>query len=287
MSAIGRVFIVLNLVLAGAFVGFAGTFLQKHTDYKAQFEASQDELAGANDMHTKQLAAKDDALRQADRELRAHKAQLDAAENSNKGLEEENQRLNGQLAELATDVKNLSSQTTTMAQAITQAREDSKQAYEMAMAAVREKDEALTAKEEAQTAASESQRRISDLEDSVAERNATIAMLEQQNDQKEVLLAMVKRKVPGVLATLQPDLRGTVTNVGPAGELVTVQITDNPGAVAVEAGYSMAIYRDGYKGEAVIQGVTEDGQFAFCRMTKQVTGSMIQVGDNAATNLGQ
>src|SRR5215510_10044361 len=38
MSPIGRVFVVLNLILAGTFVGFSGTFLQRQHHWKTAFE---------------------------------------------------------------------------------------------------------------------------------------------------------------------------------------------------------------------------------------------------------
>ena len=107
--------LVLNLILAGAFVGFAGTFLQRHTDWKAQSDGFETQLAAAEQKATADLQAKDDELRKLDRELRAHKQQLDGADTDNKSLRDENQRLMAQLTELSGDVKNLSSQTTTMA----------------------------------------------------------------------------------------------------------------------------------------------------------------------------
>ena len=41
MSPIGRVFIVLNLILAGTFVGFSGTHLQKQFNWKKQAEKAK------------------------------------------------------------------------------------------------------------------------------------------------------------------------------------------------------------------------------------------------------
>ena len=283
MSPIGRVFIVLNLILAGAFVGFAGTFLQRHTDWKATSDGFETELAAAEQKATADLQAKDDELRKLDRELRAHKQQLDGADTDNKSLRDENQRLMAQLTELSGDVKNLSSQTTTMASEIQQSREQSRQAYTMAMEASQARDQANDAKEAAETTLADANRKIGDLESAIANANGRIAELTQSNEEKDVLLAMVQRNAPGVLASMQPDLSGVVHNVGPAGELVTVRINNNPGSVEVKPGYSLAIYKDGYKGEALIQSV--EGEFAFCKMTRKVAGASISIGDGASTNL--
>src|SRR5262245_43630395 len=45
MSPIGRVFIVLNLALAGGFLVVSGTHLQKQDNYKKQLEAAKKDAA--------------------------------------------------------------------------------------------------------------------------------------------------------------------------------------------------------------------------------------------------
>ncbi len=285
MSPLGRVFIVLNLVLAAAFVGFAGTFLQRHTDYKDRYDQKAGEFDRAKEVADAERKALNEQFSAADRELRQHKAQLDTTANENKGLREENQQLEQRLTDLTTDVKNLSSQTTTMAEEIRQATVQGKQAYELAMQASQAKDEALGQKEAAEAALAEANRKVSALEGSLAEQNGRIAGFERDTAEKDVLLAMVNRRFPGLLAVMQPDIKGVVQTVqGGEGELLTIRVTDNAGQVEVKPGYTFAIYKDAYKGEAVIQDV--QGEFAFCRVTTKVDGATVQVGDAAATNVG-
>lgn len=286
MSALGRVFIVLNLVLAAAFVGFAGTFLQRHTDYKQRFTDKETELAALKLAAEGEKKELDDQLNAKDRELRAHKSQLDAAENENKTLREKSQQLEAQLADLAADVKNIGSQTTAMAQEIQQSGAQSKQAYEMAMTASHAKDEALSQKEAAEASSGNAQRKIAELEAAVAEQNGRIAALQQENSEKDVLLTTWRTKLPGITANMmQPDIRGVVQTVQGQGDLLTVRVTDNPGSAEVKPGYTFAIYKaNTYKGEAVIQDV--QGEFVFCRMTKKMDGATVQVGDAATTNVG-
>ena len=52
MSPIGRVFIVLNLLLAGTFVGFSGTYLQKQHNYKDKAEKVEKQLAAETEDRT-------------------------------------------------------------------------------------------------------------------------------------------------------------------------------------------------------------------------------------------
>jgi len=286
MSAIGRVFIVLNLVLAAAFVGVAGTFLQRHADYKAKFVAAADELAEAKTNHLAQISAKDEELRKAQRELQNRQNSLSNAKAENARLAQDNTALQQQLTAIAGDVANINSSATTMAQNIEQSAAQSKQAYEMAMQAVADKDQALSAREAADTALSEANVQIASLEERLVQSNSRIAALEQENSEKDVLLATAVRRAPGILELAMPDLRGIVHTVGPAGSsILTVRVTDNPAEAAVKPGYSMAIFKgETYKGEAVVQDV--NGEFAFCKLTRRVDGTNVAIGDSVATNTG-
>ncbi len=286
MSAIGRVFIVLNLVLAAAFVGFAGTFLQRHTDYKAKFDAATTSAAEAATAAAAQFDAKVAELRDVDRELRAQKSLFDRADGDNKALRAENAQLTAQLADLAGDVKNISSQTTTMAQEIERSREQSKQAYDLAVGADREKASALDERESALTQLAEVERQMEQLRDTLAQTNARLAEAQQAKQEADVMVAMFKSAYPGIVEAVTPDFGGVVHQVDNANTLLTVRVTDNPGSLEVKPGYSFAIFdEDLYKGEAIVQAT--EGEFAFCRMSKRREGASISIGDRARTNLTQ
>ena len=59
MSPIGKAFLVINLVLAGIFVGFAGTYLQKAADWKQQHE----DLKESTDVAATEASQRYEALR--------------------------------------------------------------------------------------------------------------------------------------------------------------------------------------------------------------------------------
>ncbi|MEM7205972.1 MAG: hypothetical protein AAF628_37300 [Planctomycetota bacterium] len=284
MSPIGRVFIVINLVLAATFVGFAGTYLQRQANFKSLYEQSQAELQTATESSQREVAAAQDQMRQGDRELRAHKQQLDAATTENSSLTEKNQQLESQLADLASDIKSLTSQTGTMDQAIQQSVATAKQAYDDALEAIQAREAALNEKQVAEEALSVAQASVSDLETQLADANGRISALEQENAENALAMSVIAKRAPGVLAQVQPEIRGVVEAVQPGGQLLTVRITDAPEALDIKSGYRFAIFKDEYKGEAVIQDV--EGSFAFCRMTTTRPGQFPQVGDDAATNVG-
>ena len=211
-----------------------GTFLQRHTDWKAQHAEVTAAATTAATAAAGKAKEADDSLRNKDRELRAHKSQLDTTQNDNKGLRDENQRLLAQLTELSGDVKNLSSKTTAMAQEITQSTEQSRQAYSTAMEASHAKDQAVTDKQTAEASLPGANRKIAQLESRIADQNGRIDGLAQSVSEKETMIAMIIRRAPGIVDLAQPRHPWRRAPRGPAGDLVTVRISDNPGAVEVK-----------------------------------------------------
>src|SRR5262245_17777968 len=139
MSPIGRVFVVLNLVLAGAFVGFAGTYLKHHTNWKEQHGAVSkqfEEKKKADESTINTLTAE---LGTAKRELQKIDAlsKRDAAELADKKAE--NERLSQQVASLDADIKAIKGDYATVAVKVETASEDAKKTLALAMAADEEK----------------------------------------------------------------------------------------------------------------------------------------------------
>jgi multidrug efflux pump subunit AcrA (membrane-fusion protein) len=285
MSTIGRVFIVINLVLAGAFVFIAGTFLQQHTDWKQRHDDKVAEAAVEKRTLEDQLAVARDRQQVADRELRSI---TDLLEKNERGLAEtkqENDYFKTTLTEQGAKLSALTSHSTTMADAIARATADSKQALDLAMQATQEKQQALNEKEAAESSLSDARREIGDLESKIADQNDQIASLAQNSKEKDLLLEAIKIKIPGVLTSgfAQPSLRGVVDQASASSKICTVRITHNPAEAEIKPGYTLAIYRDGtYKAEALITEV--QGDMVFCTVTKMVDGASVSAGDAAATN---
>jgi len=283
MSSVGRIFVVLNLLLAGAFVGFAGTYLQKATDWKQ----AHDEL----DERTKQeLAARDDQLRalaeergKLDRQLAQATTNLANERSQNEGLRAEKLRLEERLAKLEADQAELTAHTATISAAIDRATQDASEARAAQIAAQKERDDALRAQVVAEGDLKDAQNQIAALESSIQENQTQLAALDAQNREKEMLLSIVNQKAPGLLQGAQPDLEGNVTHVGLDGELLTVAV--NASEYEPKPGYQFAIFdptTNDYKGEALITSV--DGNNAFCRVIQRREGSTaIKVGDRADT----
>ena len=127
MSPIGRVFIVLNLILAGTFVGFSGTHLQKQFHWKKQAEKVQGELDSAR----KEMSSEIERLRSdlstmttakstGETLLSQTRNELDNAKDEVKRLETSNASMDADLKKLASEIGGIKSNADA---AFTQARD--------------------------------------------------------------------------------------------------------------------------------------------------------------------
>jgi hypothetical protein len=281
MSPIGKVFIVLNLIVSAVFVGFAGTYLQRATDWKAKHKEVADQLDAEKKRAQGELAALQSELQNKERELGKHVMLYQGADTEKKKLEDENKRLNSQIASLSADISKLQSASTTTAASIERATEDAKQAREMSIKSMKEKEEAATAKEAALKQLDDANKKIEGLQKEAASQVARIAELNQTTAEQEMILAVYKDRYGGP-AIAQPNLSGRVEVVS-STDLVTIAV-EKPADLELKAGWQFAIYGDKYKAEAVIQSARDN--MAFCKIHKRVENATIQVGDRAATNLG-
>lgn len=281
MSPIGRIFIVLNLALAGGFVYFSGVYLQRATDWKQKHDTLQADMQKQVDQLTGQLTAEQAQKRDSDRKLNASEQAKNALETQNQELRAENERYAKQLSTIQAEIQTQAANYSTISSSIDTSTQEYQRATQQALAALQERDEAVRAKEVAQADLRDSQDRVAALETSLAEQQVAIADLEQTIREKDVLLDIVRTRVPGVLELAQPKLLGTVQRVDADGKLVTILITSDDADAGAKPGYSFALYAGStYKGEAVVTDV--DGNFAFCRVTR-TTGRPIMAGDQATT----
>lgn len=283
MSPIGRVFIVLNLGLAFAFVAFAGTHLQHATDWKTRFETLEESAKNEKKQLQDQLEAAQQRLASLD--LRVNS--LDSAEKSKTAqLDEaraENQKLADQLNSIEGSFKTMDSSVATVADQIKAAVDRADQAYKLAMEASAREHEAKDKQVEAEDQLRQTQSRLAELEGQLGDRNMQIAKLQEEAGELSLAIEAFKRRFPGAFVAAVPNIDGHVTTVGPNGRLVTVEVTAKDGDP--KPGHSLAIYSGStYKGEMVVD--TVEGNFILGRMTAVKDGAVINAGDKASSNLG-
>jgi hypothetical protein len=281
MSPIGRVFIVLNLALAGGFVAFAGTYLQKQHNWKTQY--------------TKEKEAHEATTKKAATDVAKLEGELLTMTGSKNGLERERDSLTldrnakvdeiklleGRVSSFEGELKKMTSIAEANKVAMEAALSESQKAMQMAIADQKTKDDAVRAKDAAEAENRGLKGQIAALTEDGSNKDVKIAALTKDNSEKQLLIDVAIAK--GFHASMAvPQLAGTVSIV--SGRLCTVAITDNPTNAEVKPGYTLAIYdASGYKGEARIDSVDAGRNAAFC--TLQIHRGEVKVGDKASTHL--
>ncbi|MBK8978248.1 MAG: hypothetical protein IPM29_20275 [Planctomycetes bacterium] len=284
MSPIGRVFAVLNVFFAGAFLYHAGVYLERDAHWKTEYTSLKTTTDGRIDDLLRQVTAAEKDKEAKERQLTLSEQQRVAAEQANTALETRNKELDNRLTEMERDLKAVKDDYATVSSSIQEAVRNAQLAMQRSIEAGQARDAAVADKVASEAELRRARDRMAQLQDQIGELTATVAMRDDTIRQKDILLEIVKVKAPGLLVDAVPPLNGTVQRVDADGKLVTILITGNPTGADVLRGYSFAVFsgETGYKGEAMVQEV--DGNFAFCRVTRTVQGARITVGDQASTN---
>lgn len=284
MSPIGRVFIVLNLLLAGTFVGFSGTYLQKQHNYKAKSEALETKLADDTKRFQADILKLENERQTFEVAKTSAESLKDAAQNALANAESENKRLHQQLASMEGDIKQVNQQLAAANSQSQNAFAQSQEAYKVAMADQKAKDDAVRAKDVAEAENRTLKTTIASLEETVQNKDLAIAGMQKEINEQKLLVsvAVANGFVVGLAA---PNLSGTVTHA--SGRLCTISITDNPGNVDIaeqisKRQFGFAIYdATGYKGEAIATAYHAADNAVTCNL--MLVKGTIKEGDKAST----
>jgi len=288
MSPIGRAFIVVNLALAGGFVYFAGTYLQHHTNYKA-------ELASAKTAHAEET-------QQLNAQITSYVTQVNDFQGQNIALSKSNDNQGSEIRDLKNQLKQkeellstltgsvqaLESSANAMSAQIKASTERAGGAYDNAIAAQKAADAARSELSAAQREIQDKERMIASLSDTRDQQLAQLGDLTKQLRDAQTLLALYDTKYPGALAGLgTPPMDGTVTEA--SGNLVTIKVANNPAEAGAEKfrGGLVAIYdASGYKGDVSVTDAKSSGDslYLFGRMWVTQPGKAVRAGDRATTN---
>ena len=282
MSPVGRAIIVLNLVLAGSFVGFAGTFLQRQHNWKTTAENTQktlDEREKAWTSERTELTGELSTMRNAKSAAEQRQATTEVDLNR---ARDEVKRLESRLAMVDGEIKKMASvaeaNATELKSLVTQYNET----LQMAMTDQKQKDEAIRAKDAAEAENRSLKNEVAALNENVTNKSLEIAKLTKDKSELGLLVDVAKAK--GFVESMAvPQLAGTVSIV--SGRLCTINVTSNPTDAEIKPGYKFAIYDDasGYKAEARVTSVDAERKAAFCTM--DIVQGTVKEGDKASTHL--
>lgn len=281
MSPIGRIFIVLNLILSAAFLGWAANAL-------GTTKKLNEELARVKTEHATALQAKEDELSKLTVDLNAVTEQQRALREERDGVKAEKDNLKTQLDELkrASEAMqgNLTKIQATLGDynnSIAQLTQQKDTAVERAHEAERARDAAVAEQQAAQLAQSTAEEGMNNANLKIGDLEKTNADLVAQVDTLDTrLTALIERTgtsygdtaaqkpIDAQVLKVDRNLKFVVINKGRADE--------------VKPGYTFDIYRGStYKGQIRIQDVQENMASGLIVTEKNA----IATGDSATTTL--
>ncbi len=285
MSTIGKVFIILNLLLAGVFLGYAVHTLGKSQEFVASKNSEIAKLTtekkGLEDEKSAlvtKLNAESSAKEAARAEATANKEAADRNARDLETANTEKAKLGGDLTHIS---QTLEQYNTTIADRTKAADEASKarEAAEKARdAANHDKDAADKARRDAEDATRHAQEQIAKLEADLVTSKKNIDSL---NTKLETVVKVTGVDLPKI--TAQPQIDGAV--MGISYDIKPGLVTLNVGSDAgVSAGMTFEIYKgDKYKGQVRVEKALPNMCSAL--IIRPVQGQTIGQGDSASTRL--
>lgn len=285
MSPIGKIFAVLNLILAAAFLGWASNALTASGKYKTKYD---DELAAhqadtqaweerENELNAKVTELeqarsrfrqeKDDAVNDRDR----YKSDAETEKQQNAELRGSIEKIQGDLGALVAQNKALEESKSTAVQARQEAEQERDQA-------VAEAGDAAEAQSEAEQKLEVAQRDISEMRAQIEEQSQAYASLEAKFD---TIVAETGFTLNDIVAP--PLIEARVLDVNNTIEpgLVALNVGEDQG---VKRGHVFHIYRGvDYLGKVKVENVRPTMSTALIKGLYQ--NAEIRQGDSAATRL--
>jgi len=285
MSSIGRIFIVLNLILSAAFLGWAANTVATNQDYKAQFLAEQDartadveDLEGQRDMQRSRADELENSRASTREERDLSIARAESLDGQLAEAKRENDQLRGEVTTISETLSGFNDTISTVSAAKDRAVADARQME-------RERDGARDDQLAAELAEATA-------EEGLTDARATIVQMEMKLNETSLDLSRTQTK----LATLV-DMTGVTLDQLISQPLINASVLSvkndlAPGLVALNVGQSSGvkrgmtfeIYRDSvYKGQVRVQSVRPEMCSAL--VVRTVDGTSMSQGDQASTRL--
>ena len=285
MSPIAKLFTVVNVVLAGVFLGWVASALSTTANFKVSYDKEVAAHKGTRETlstEKSQLAANKQQAEQSRDQMRTErdeaKAEIDRLKGQLTSEEEKNRELRGSVDKIAASIDGLTAQNKQL--------QDSK---DKAQQSQRDAEKAADA---AKAAQSQAEQKAGDLDTKLHSAENQIADLEKG-------LTSSKKEAEGLgtqLASLADATGAKLSDFTPMplieGKVLDVVTSIEPGLVAlnvgsdnkVKRGYTFEIY-DGktYKGQVRVEYVHPNMCSAL--IVRSVPGQKIKQGDGAATRL--
>ncbi len=282
MSSIGKIFVIVNLVLALLVLGAAGALLKKSGDTTADVTTAREALAQATadlEQARSEFAERERALNSDKQRLQEEKDDIEVArlglERNVTTLEADNQQLRDGVTKINTSLAALEATFSSVQQRVTELTDQNTQLRDQMMEAKATSSEAEAARKEAESAQAEAEREIAALEEEAAGLRAEL-------DTASKLVEVAKASGFDATAIMaMPRIEATVAEVD---EQYGFVILDKGRNDNVERGFTFEVYRDGqYLGRVKVDETYAD--YATARIELKSPGTRMQRFDKASTYL--
>jgi len=281
MSTIGKVFIIVNLILSAAFLGWAANYSAHARDYKgelAKAQAASEQALAAKQKEVDDLTVEKNAVTDQQRQFREQRdsvqSESDRLKTQVDELKRNNDSLGGTLAKIQATLNDYNDTITQLIAQKDAAVQRANEAERARDSAIQEKDSAVFAKNDAEEATKTAMTHIGDLEN---EKRA----MQEQIDNLDTRLTMITKKtgINGNEIVAQKPIEDLVLDIKKDLKIVII----NKGKKDdVKVGYVFDIYRGSqYKGQVRIQDVQEGMASGVILNEKDA----ITRGDSATTSL--
>ena len=285
MSAIGRTFIFLNLILSALFVGWATQLLADEDSYREQLETTQAELEQARTEAQDTAEALQAQVAAAQAGEATTRNERDTFRNEAQELADDVAALRSEKDSLETDLTRMSSNLGDINTTLESIEAAKDRAIDEARTADSERDDAVAARMDADSA------RVA-AEDALDAANGQIASLEVQLNDATALASKLDAQVKTLIETYNIPAGNAIAQEYVEATVLSVKNTSDFSMVAlnvgsddkVSKGMTFEIWAGGqYKGQVRVDNVTPNMCSAL--VTLAVDGASIAEGDNAATRL--
>lgn len=280
MSAIAKILIVLNLLLAVAFLGAAATFLGQQESWKLKHE----QLTKSS---TQEIEGLKESLANTRNENRQYEQTATAAQAEVKALKAQFEQKDLDYTALSKAHNELIAKYDTLSKTYQDIVEQNKTLQQEKNNLIDEKDAALTAKrqaiEEMNNAQAEQKRlegELADLRGQMAELNKKMMAMADQNESLTMQVQTYQQRYGALTEAMNPQrMKAQVTGVDNDLNIVLLSVGSDDG---VKPGYTFTVYRGNeYVGKVMIDKVEKD--YASGYSVKELQKQPIEVGDSATT----
>ncbi len=243
MSSVARIFVVLNLVLAVAFLVAASTFLGLNNDYKGKFEGEKAGRAADGERHALQVSEKDASLAKVSGDLNTARQQSADLESRSTNLQSQVVSLEASGKTKDTQIADLTRANTEHAGAIERLRSDNNRLATANTDLDAKQRDAVARMDKAVGDLDAEQKKNLDANNNIAGLEKDVVKLKDDVSSRDLLIDFAKSKgIDFENIMVMAPVKGQVVNADNALKLVQANVGSNSG---VKRGYVLDIVRGG------------------------------------------